>query len=178
MPAFPALFRPELADATAFIAQGAVVVGNVALGPQASVWYNAVLRGDCAAIRVGARTNIQDGAVIHADYGLDCVFGEGVTVGHLAIVHGAVIEDNVVVGMHSVVQNGARVGRDSIVAVGAVVIEGMQVPPGSLVMGMPGRVKRELTPHEIEYNRAAALHYVENAREFAAAGAGWWPPRE
>lgn len=173
----PPLFRPELVAPTAFIATGAIVVGQVTLGPEASVWYNAVLRGDCASIRVGPRSNIQDGCVIHADVGFDTVIGEGVTVGHLAIVHGAVIEDNVTVGMHSVVQNGARVGRDSIVAVGAVVIEGMQVPPGSLVMGMPARIKRELTPGEIEYNRAAAAHYVENAREFAAAGGGWWPRR-
>lgn len=162
-------FRPELVHPSAFIARGAVVIGDVTLAEEASVWFNAVLRGDCAPIRVGRGTNIQDGAVLHADPGFDCILGDGVTVGHLALIHGAVVEDNVVIGMHSVIQNGARVGRDSLVAVGAVVTEGMQIPPGSLVMGLPAKIKRPLTPEEIERNRLSAAHYVENAKLFAVA---------
>lgn len=170
MPESIATFRPELAHCSSYIAPGAVVVGDVAIGREASVWFNAVLRGDCAPIRVGERSNVQDGAVLHADPGFPCTLGAGVTVGHGAIVHGATVHDNVVVGMNAVVQNGAVVGADSIVAVGAVVTEGTQIPPGSLAMGVPAKVKRALQPHEIEMNRFSAQHYVENAKTFAVAG--------
>jgi carbonic anhydrase/acetyltransferase-like protein (isoleucine patch superfamily) len=131
-------------------------VGDVTIGAESSVWFNAVLRGDVAAIRVGSRTNIQDGCVLHADLGLPCTVGDGVTVGHLAIIHGATIGDNVVVGMHAVVMNGVEVGRDSIIAVGSVVTQGTIVPPGSLVMGLPAKVKRPLTPEEIEHKKFLA----------------------
>jgi carbonic anhydrase/acetyltransferase-like protein (isoleucine patch superfamily) len=165
-----AQFRPELTDCSAYIAPGAVVVGDVTIDRDASVWFNAVIRGDCAPIKIGDGTNVQDGAVLHADPGFPCTLGRGVTVGHGAVVHGATVEDNVVIGMRSVVQNGAVIGANSIVAVGAVVTEGTQVPPGSLVMGLPAKVKRGLEPHEIEMNRFSAQHYVENAKAFAAAG--------
>ena len=145
------------------------MAGDVTIEEEASVWFNAVLRGDCAAIRVGKRTNIQDNAVIHADPGIPCTIGEGVTVGHSAIVHGAEIGDNVVIGMHSVVMNRAKVGANSIIGVGAVVTEGVEVPPGSLVMGLPGKVKRQLSELEIQGNQLSALHYVHNAREFMTA---------
>src|SRR5258708_2677926 len=132
------VFRSELVHASVFIAPGARVMGDVTLEEDASVWFNAVLRGDTETVRVGRRTNVQDLCMLHADPGFPCIVGEGVTVGHGAIVHGARIGDNVVVGMHSVVMNGATIGADSIVAVGAVVTEGTEVPPGSLVMGVPG----------------------------------------
>ncbi len=164
----PHAFRPDQVAATAFIAPGAAVVGDVTLGENASVWFAAVLRGDTEPIRVGARTNIQDGSVLHADPGFPCTLGEGVTVGHRAIVHGAVIEDNVLIGMGAIVLNGAHIGRDSIIAAGAVVTQGAEIPPGSLVMGMPAKVKRPLKPEEIEANRLAAQHYVENAARFRA----------
>jgi carbonic anhydrase/acetyltransferase-like protein (isoleucine patch superfamily) len=163
----PLGFRPELVAKDVYLAAGVRIVGDVAIGEQSSVWFNAVLRGDCEAIRVGRRTNIQDNCVLHADPGFPCTLGDGVTVGHGAVVHGAVVGDNVVVGMHAVVMNGAQIGADSIIAVGAVVTEGTVVPPGSLVMGLPGKVKRQLTAEEVARNRASAAHYVENAERFA-----------
>ena len=164
-----ARFRPELVHPSVFLAAGVVVVGDVGLDEEASVWFNAVLRGDCAPIRVGAQSNIQDGCILHADPGYPCTIGRGVTVGHGAIIHGATVGDNVVVGMKSVIQNGARVGDNCIIAVGAVVTEGTEIPAGSLVMGLPAKVKRPLVEGELEMNRLAAAHYVENAKQFAAA---------
>lgn len=165
-----AAFRPELVDESVYIAPGAVVVGNVTIAAESSVWFNAVLRGDCEAIRIGKQTNIQDGAILHADPGFPCSLADGVTVGHGAVVHGAAVESNVVIGMKAVIQNGATIGAGSIVAVGAIVTEGVQIPPGSLVMGVPGKIRRAIEPHELEMNRAAAMHYVENAKEFARSG--------
>jgi carbonic anhydrase/acetyltransferase-like protein (isoleucine patch superfamily) len=164
--------RPEQIDPSAYIAEGAVVLGDVTLEAESSVWFNAVLRGDCAPIRVGARTNVQDGCVLHADYGFPCTIGEGVTIGHGAIVHGATLEENVLVGMNAVVQNGAVVGANSIVGVGAIVKQGMQVPPGSLVIGVPGKVRRQTSEQEVQVSQLAAAHYVENARAYAQQGIG------
>jgi carbonic anhydrase/acetyltransferase-like protein (isoleucine patch superfamily) len=161
-------FEPQLVARSAYLAAGARVVGDVTIGEESSVWFNAVLRGDAEAIRVGRQTNIQDCAVLHADPGFPCILGDGVTVGHGAVVHGAEVGDNVVVGMHAVVLNGAKIGPDCIVAAGAVVTEGIIVPAGSLVVGVPGKPRRLLTADEIGRNRAAAMHYVENARRFAA----------
>jgi carbonic anhydrase/acetyltransferase-like protein (isoleucine patch superfamily) len=162
-------YRPNQVDPSVFVAAGAVVVGDVTIGAESSVWFNAVLRGDTEPIRIGRRTNIQDLCMVHADPGFPCVIGDGVTVGHAAIVHGATVGDNVTIGMHAVVMNGAVIGPDSIVGVGAVVTEGTQVPAGSLVLGLPGKVKRPTTPEEIDHNRHAAAHYVENARRFRTA---------
>jgi carbonic anhydrase/acetyltransferase-like protein (isoleucine patch superfamily) len=153
-------------DPSVFIAAGAVVVGNVAIGAESSVWFNAVIRADAEAVSLGRRTNVQDGCVLHADPGYPCRIGDGVTVGHRAIVHGAIVDDNVVIGMGAIVLNGAKIGRDSLIAAGAVVTEGSEVPPGSLVVGMPGKVKRPLKLEEIERNRRAAEHYVENAKQY------------
>lgn len=161
-------FRPEQVAPSAWIAPGAVVVGDVTIGEQSSIWYNAVVRGDTTSIRIGPRTNIQDGCVLHADPGFPCELGEGVTVGHLAIVHGAKVEDNVVIGMRAVVMNGAVVGKNSIVGVGAVVTAGTQIPPGSLVLGMPAKVRRSLTEEEVKGNATTAQHYVEAAEAFRA----------
>jgi carbonic anhydrase/acetyltransferase-like protein (isoleucine patch superfamily) len=146
-----------------------VVVGDVTIGEQSSVWFNAVVRGDCEAVRIGRRTNVQDLCMLHADPGVPCVVGDGVTIGHSAIVHAATIGDNTTVGMGSIVLNGARIGENSIVAAGAVVTPGTVVPPGSLVVGIPAKVKRPLTPEEIEHNRQSAEHYVEAAEEFMQA---------
>src|SRR6188768_2160287 len=114
-------------DPSAFIAPGAVVLGNVWLGAQSSIWYNAVVRGDTEAIRIGNETNVQDLCCLHADPGFPCTLGDRVTVGHGAIVHGATVEDDVLIGMKAVVMNGAKIGRGSIVAVGAIVLEDMDV---------------------------------------------------
>ena len=162
----PVRFQPELVHPTAFIAPGAVVVGEGTLGEEASVWFNAVIRGDTAPIQIGPRTNVQDGAVLHADENVPCTLGAGVTVGHLALVHGATVADNAMVGMRSVVMNGAVIGECSLVAAGALVTEGTVIPPGSLVIGTPGKVVRELKPAEIERIKAAAEHYVANARRY------------
>ncbi len=162
-------FRPEQVHPSAFIAKGAVVVGDVTIGEHSSVWFNAVLRGDVAAIRIGARTNIQDGAVLHADEGSPCVLGDGVTVGHGAIVHGCTVEDNVLIGMGSVVMDGATIGHDSIVGVGAVVTEGTQIPPRSLVLGLPAKVVREVGEKDLAAIAHAAEHYVENAKRYQSA---------
>lgn len=165
-----AVRRPELLHETVYLAPGAVVVGDVTIGRDSSVWFNAVLRGDCEKIQVGERSNVQDCAVLHADPGFPCTVGNGVTVGHGAIVHGATVGDNVTIGMKAVVMNGAKIGENSIVAVGAVVTEGTEIPPGSLVIGVPGKVRKELSPAQIAMNQLGAEHYVHNAQEFRNAG--------
>jgi carbonic anhydrase/acetyltransferase-like protein (isoleucine patch superfamily) len=156
-----------LVDPTAWIAPGAVLAGDVTVGPEASVWYATVVRGDGDAIVIGARSNIQDGCVLHTDPGLRLVVGEGVSVGHRAVLHGCVIEDGVLVGMGAIVMNGARIGAGSIVAAGALVTEGVQVPPRSLVVGAPAKVRRELTEDEVQHIRHNADHYVAAARQHA-----------
>lgn len=150
---------PKL-DPEAFTAPTSVVLGNVTMAAGASVWYHAVLRGDCEFISVGAGSNIQDNSTVHADIGFPAVIGDHVTVGHNAVLHGCVIEDNVLVGMGSTVLNGARVGAGSIVAANALVPQGMQVPPGSLVAGVPAKVRRELTQEERDVVTLNAEHYV------------------
>ncbi len=160
------VFRPELVDPTAFIAPGAQVIGDVTIGAESSVWFNAVLRGDVESIRVGRQTNIQDLCVLHGDRGYPCILGDRVTLGHSAIVHGATIEDDVLIGMRAVVMNGARVGTGSIVGVGAVVTEGQQIPPGSIVMGVPGRVKRSAEPRDLQRIQYAAKLYLDAARRY------------
>jgi carbonic anhydrase/acetyltransferase-like protein (isoleucine patch superfamily) len=159
-------FRLNQVAEDVLIAAGAQIVGDVTIGPQSSVWFNAVIRGDSEAIHIGSRTNMQDNCVLHADPGFPCIVGDGVTIGHAAVVHGAQVGDNVVIGMHAVVMNGAQIGHDSVIAVGAIVTEASVIPPGSLVMGLPGKVVRTLTSEEIERNRRSAAHYVENAKMF------------
>jgi carbonic anhydrase/acetyltransferase-like protein (isoleucine patch superfamily) len=164
-------FRAELVDPTAFIARGAMVLGDVTLGAHSSVWFQAVLRGDSEPIRVGPRTNIQDGCVLHADPGFPCSLGQGVTVGHRAIVHGATVADHVTIGMGAILLNGCRIGSGSIVGAGAVVPEGVEIPPGSVVLGVPGKVRRAATADDLELIRLAADHYVELAQRYVRHGA-------
>ena len=152
----------------AWTAPTAVVVGAVDVGPQASVWFGAVLRGDGDRIVVGARSNVQDNAVLHADPSFPCLLGDDVTVGHAAVVHGCVVGDRVVVGMGAVVMNGARIGSDSIVGAGALVPEGMVVPPRSLVLGSPAAVRRAIRDDELPRIVGNATVYVEKARRYAA----------
>lgn len=167
--------EPEGVHPTAYVAPTAVVLGDVKLAAEASVWFGAVLRGDSEAIRVGRRTNIQDGAILHADPGYPCILGEGVTVGHGAIVHGATVEDDCLIGMRSVVMNGARIGQGSIVGAGSVVPEGMQVPPGSVVLGMPAKIRRQATAEDRERIAHAARHYVEAAAIYRQQAGGSQP---
>jgi carbonic anhydrase/acetyltransferase-like protein (isoleucine patch superfamily) len=133
---------------TAFVHKLAYVAGDVTLGPRVSVWPFASLRGDTDAITIGDDSNIQDGCVVHCDAGVPCHIGKRVGVGHRAIVHGAVIEDDVLIAMGAVVLNGVRIGSGSIIGAGAVVREGFHVPPNSLVLGVPGRIVRETTMEE------------------------------
>jgi carbonic anhydrase/acetyltransferase-like protein (isoleucine patch superfamily) len=152
---------PEL-GARAYVDDAAVVIGDVVLGDDASVWMGAVIRGDVNRIRIGARTNVQDLCVVHADFGdLWTEVAEEVTIGHSAILHGCRVGPRCLIGMGAKLLNGARVGEDSVIAAGAVVPEGMEIPPRSLVMGVPGRVRRTLTDEEVAKLRLGAEHYVE-----------------
>lgn len=152
---------------SAFIAPGAVVLGDVTIGRESSVWYTAVLRGDMAPITIGAETNLQDAVIVHVDEGVPCTIGSRVGVGHRAILHGCTVEDECLIGMGAIVLNGARIGTGSVVAAGAVVREGMQVPPRSLVMGVPGKVVREVDVALAERIDRTWRHYVEAARRHA-----------
>jgi carbonic anhydrase/acetyltransferase-like protein (isoleucine patch superfamily) len=151
-------------DPSAFIAPGAIVLGDVHLGAESSIWYNAVLRGDTDRITIGDHTNIQDLTMIHADPGVPCTVGCRVTVGHRVILHGCIIEDDCLIGMGAIVLNGARIGRGSIVGAGALVLENMDVPPGSLVVGAPARIRREVDEDTRERVERGWKHYVEQAR--------------
>ena len=160
--------RAPQIDATVYIADGAQLIGDVVLGSGASVWFNAVLRGDTERISVGAGSNVQDGAILHADPGFPCTVGTGVVTGHGAILHGCHIGDDCLIGMGAVVLNGAKIGPGSIVAAGAVVPEGKEFPPRSLIMGVPAKVVREATTQDLEQIHAGARHYQERARLYQA----------
>jgi len=155
-------------DPSAFVAPTAVVLGDVTLGPRASVWYASVLRGDMAPITIGADTNIQDGTIVHVDEGVPCRIGDRVGVGHRVILHGCTVEDDSLIGMGSILLNHVRIGRGSVVAAGAVVPEGVEVPPGSLVMGVPGRIVRAVDAALSARVDSTWRHYVEQAKAHRA----------
>jgi len=152
----------------AYIDDAAVVIGRVIVGADASIWPSAVLRGDSDLIRVGDQTNIQDGVVVHVDAGVPCSIGARVTVGHRAVIHGCVIDDEVLIGMGAIVMNHATIGSGSIVGAGAVVTERTRIPAGSLVLGTPGRVVRPTTAAERDSIRASAAHYVGAGSRYGA----------
>lgn len=153
---------------SAFIARGAAVMGDVTIGQDASVWYGAVLRGDMAPIVIGPETNLQDGTIVHVDDDAPCIVGRRVGVGHRVILHGCTVEDECLIGMGSVLLNGVRIGTGSVVAAGAVIPEGMQVPPRSLVMGVPGRIVRPVDPALAARIAETWAHYVGQARAHRA----------
>ena len=155
-------------DPTSFIHPDARVYGDVVLGPRASVWPTAVLRGDSDRITIGAESNVQDGTVVHVDPGVPCTIGARVAIGHRAIVHGATVEDDCLIGMAAVLLNRVHVGSGSIVGAGAVCTEGMRVPPNSLVLGVPGRVVRETTPEERERIARTVASYLRLQEEHRA----------
>ncbi len=161
----------QIAD-DAFIAEGTTVVGDVHIGSASSVWFGTVMRGDVEKIRIGARTNIQDNSVVHADVGFPCVIGDDVTVGHRCIVHGAQVGDGALIGMGAIVMNGAKIGARSLVAAGALVPEGKEFPEGVLIMGAPAKVKRELNEMELESLKFSSSHYVANGQEYRRQGFG------
>lgn len=160
--------RPDLPPEGSFwVAPNAVVIGRVTLGEGVGVWFGASLRGDQEPIVVGRDTNIQELCVLHTDDGFPLTIGRGCTVGHRAIIHGCTVGDNCLIGMGAIIMNAAKVGDNSLIGAGAVVLEGREIPPGSLVLGMPGKVVRPLSEDEIAYNRGSAAHYVANWRRFA-----------
>ncbi len=156
---------PDIAE-DAWVAPGAHVIGEVVLGARASIWFGSVLRGDGEPIIVGAGTNIQENCVLHTDMGFPLTVAEGCTIGHKAILHGCTIGENSLVGMGATVLNGAVIGKNCLIGAGALVTEGKVIPDGSLVMGAPGKVVRELDEKAFAGLRESARHYAENAARF------------
>lgn len=156
----------------AWLAPNASVIGSATIGANASVFYGAVVRADMDTIVLGAGSNLQDNVVVHTDYGFPTEIGSGVSVGHGAVVHGCTVEDDCLIGMHATVLNGARIGTGSLVAAGTVVLEGTVIPPRSLVAGVPGKVRRELTDDELERVVTNARIYLELAAQHRLATKG------
>ncbi|MEV7398719.1 gamma carbonic anhydrase family protein [Aeromicrobium sp. NPDC092404] len=159
---------PQVAD-TAWVAPNATLAGSVVIEDGASIWYGAVLRADNEPITIGARSNVQDNCAFHVDRGLPVLLGEGVSVGHGAVIHGATIGDHVLVGMGAIIMNGAVIGDESLIAAGALISEGVEIPPRSLVAGVPGKVRRELTDDEVAKLHNNAEIYEEH-RELHRVG--------
>ena len=156
---------PEVA-ASAWVADSAEVMGNVRLAEDASIWFGAVVRGDCESISIGEGSNIQDASVLHADLGKPLVVGRHVTVGHQVMLHGCTIGDETLIGIGATVLNGAKIGKNCLVGARALVTEGKEFPDGSMILGSPAKVVRQLTPEQIEGLRRSAAHYVENAERY------------
>lgn len=159
-------------DPTCFVAPNAIVIGQVTVGRGSSIWFNTVVRGDMAPITIGEDSNVQDLSMVHVDHRTPTVIGNRVVVGHRAIVHGSTVEDDCIIGMGSILLNRSRVGRNCIVAAGSVVREDFVVPAGSLIAGVPGVVKRPLTPEEIERIRRNAIDYAARAQLYLKELAG------
>ena len=158
---------PQVAD-SAWVAENAQVMGAVTIAADASVWFGVTVRGDTDTITIGQGSNIQDGSVMHADHGKPLTVGKHVTVGHMVMLHGCTIGDESLIGIGAVVLNGAKIGKNCLVAAGSLVTEGKAFPDGTMIMGAPAKVVRELSPEQIEGLRQSARHYVENARRFKA----------
>jgi carbonic anhydrase/acetyltransferase-like protein (isoleucine patch superfamily) len=163
-------------DPTAFVAAGAVLIGDIELGAEASIWYNCVLRGDVNRIRIGARSNIQDGTVIHCDSprpgtpdGHPTIIGADVLIGHMAMVHGCVLHDRAFVGLGAIVMDGCEIEGDAMLAAGAMLTPGRRIPSGQLWAGRPAKYIRDLSEADIAGMRAGVVHYVELAKQHAAA---------
>ncbi|WP_437883608.1 gamma carbonic anhydrase family protein [Pseudomonas sp. LRF_L74] len=155
------------ADPQSWIAPNASVIGKVRLEPGASVWFGAVLRGDMELIHIGVDSNVQDGSVMHTDMGFPLTLGKGVTVGHNVMMHGCTVDDYSLIGINSVILNGAKIGKYCIIGANSLIPEGKEIPDGSLVMGSPGKIVRELNEQQKKMLEASAAHYVHNARRFA-----------
>jgi carbonic anhydrase/acetyltransferase-like protein (isoleucine patch superfamily) len=159
--------RPVLGP-DAWIAPNATVIGDVRLGDKASIWWNAVVRGDTATINIGANSNIQDGSVLHVDDGVPLTVGANVTVGHMVMLHGCTIGEESLIGIKSVILNKAVIGRHCIIGANSLIPEGKEIPERSLVMGSPGKIVRQLSDEEVARLLLAAQGYVENARRYRA----------
>ena len=147
-----------------FVAPGAMIIGDVAIGGESSVWFNTVLRGDLEPIQIGCRTNIQDGTVIHMDKGTPCLIGDDVTVGHGAILHSCAIENDALIGMGAILLTGSRIGEGAIIAAGTLVLEGQEIPAGTVAMGVPAKVRREVTEEERKRVQHGKDDYVLRGR--------------
>ena len=158
--------RPQVAE-NVYIAPGSHIIGQVTIEEHASVWFNVVIRGDCDQITIGRKSNVQDGSVLHTDEGIPLTLGEGVTVGHKAMLHGCEVGDFSLIGINAVVLNGAKVGRHCLVGANALVTENMTIPDGSVVMGAPAKVVKSLTPEQQKMLEFGAEHYVNNAKRFS-----------
>ena len=152
----------------AWVAPSAQVMGQVSVGAGASIWFGTVVRGDTERITIGADSNIQDASVLHADAGQPLVIGERVTVGHQAVLHGCTVGDESLIGIGAIVLNGAKIGKNCLVGAGALVTEGKEFPDGSMIVGAPAKVVRQLTPEQIELLRHSAQHYIDNAQRFCS----------
>ena len=159
--------RPEVHE-SAWVADNAQVMGAVKLAADASVWFGCTVRGDTETIEIGEGSNIQDGTVMHADHGMPLKVGKHVTVGHMVMLHGCTIGDESLIGIGAVVLNGAKIGKNCLVGAGSLVTEGKEFPDGSMIMGTPAKVVRQLTPEQIEGLGQSARHYIDNARRFKA----------
>jgi carbonic anhydrase/acetyltransferase-like protein (isoleucine patch superfamily) len=158
--------RTPRVDPSCFVADSAQLIGSVVLEEDASAWFNVVMRGDNDLLVVGAGSNVQDGTVIHTDAGIQVRIGRGVTIGHKVMLHGCEIGDHSLIGIGAVVLNRARIGKHCLIGAGALVTEGKEIPDGSVVLGAPGRVMRQVTDAQRLMLEGSALHYVENARRF------------
>ena len=158
--------RPELVGDEQFVADNATVIGSVRLLEKSSVWFNVVIRGDNDVITVGPESNIQDGAVLHTDPGIPLDIGRGVTVGHKVMLHGCQIGDFTLIGINAVVLNGAKIGRHCLIGANTLVPEGMEIPDGSMVVGSPAKIKKQLTDQQMKMLEMSAAHYVQNAARY------------
>jgi carbonic anhydrase/acetyltransferase-like protein (isoleucine patch superfamily) len=152
-----------------YVAPGAMLIGSVLLKPNANVWFNAVIRGDNELITVGEDSNVQDGSVLHTDMGYPLDIGRGVTIGHKVMLHGCTIGDYSLIGINAVVMNGAKIGKYCIIGANALIPEGKVIPDGSLVVGSPGKIRRETNAIDRQVLEASAAHYVENSKNYAKA---------
>lgn len=157
-------------EESAYIADGAIVLGNVIIGEESSIWFHATVRGDRGEIRIGNGSNIQDNAVVHVDENFPVHIGNYVTVGHSAVIHGCRIDDNTLIGMGAIVLNGAKIGKNCIIGAGALVTQNMLIPDNSLVIGMPARIMREVTGQEAETNLFNAKEYIKESRKYKEGG--------
>ena len=158
---------PQLAD-TVWVADSAQVIGNVAIADGSSVWFGCVLRGDGERLSIGRNCNVQDGSVVHADPGFPVTLGDNVSIGHQVMLHGCTVGEGSLIGIRSVVLNGARIGKHCLVGAGSLVTEGKEFPDGSMILGSPAKVVRQLSPEQIAGLERASKHYVRNAARFKA----------
>lgn len=157
---------PEYCGGGQYVADNATVIGSVKLMEKSSVWFNVVIRGDNELITIGPESNVQDGSVLHTDPGIPLTLGRGVTVGHKAMLHGCEIGDYSLVGINAVVLNGAKIGKHCLIGANTLIPEGMEIPDGSMVVGSPGKIRRELTDNQKKMLEMSALHYVHNAQRY------------